>query len=189
MKKRLVTAIIICFIVLLGYAAFFFTTLKDDEEQIRDEVRSVYGEINIVEIKMSDEGSSAIVIFERGFDHLGAMTLSKSWFEWEMQESSSERLPNSMSNGVFYREYDEYTVLAGKIGWNTSNIKIYIGEEREGFSASITELINLRGAFWYFITESGDLSDAVVKVYDEEGNVIAEMDEEVFNGARVDLNN
>ncbi|WP_078578344.1 hypothetical protein [Salipaludibacillus agaradhaerens] len=96
---------------------------------------------------MSDEGSSAIVIFERGFDHLGAMTLSKSWFEWEMQESSSERLPNSMSNGVFYREYDEYTVLAGKIGWNTSNIKVYIGEEREGLSASITELINLRGAF------------------------------------------
>jgi hypothetical protein len=186
LKKRLVTAIIICFIVLLGYAVFFFTTLKDDEEQIRDEVRSVYGEINIVEIKMSDEGSSAIVIFERGFDHLGAMTLSKSWFEWEMQASSSERLPSPMSDGVFYREYDEYTVLAGKVGWNTSDIKVYIGEEREEHSATITELINLSGSFWYLITENDDLSDAVVKVYDEEGNVIAEMDEDVFNGARVE---
>ncbi|WP_078578338.1 hypothetical protein [Salipaludibacillus agaradhaerens] len=188
MKKRLVTVLIIGLIILLGYAVFFFVTLKSDEDQIRDEVRSVYGEASIIEIKMLDGGSDAIVIFEWRSRNVGVMTLSKSWFEWDMVESSSERFPRSMTRGVFYREFDQYTVLTGYVGGETSDIKVYFKEEPDGLLATIKE-DNIVGRTWYLITENDNLSDVVMKAYDEEGNVIAEMDESVFNGARLDLNN
>ncbi|MCR6098137.1 hypothetical protein HXA31_18015 [Salipaludibacillus agaradhaerens] len=184
MKKRLITAILISFIFLFGYAVFFFVTLKDDEKQIRDEVGHVYGDTNIVEIKMLDGESSAIVIFEWNRGNLGAMTLSKSLFQWQMAEAASERLASPMRDGVFYREFNDYTVFIGKVQGETSDINVYFEEVSEEFSATIVE-DNRGRRFWYLITENDDLSNAVVKAYDEEGNVIAQMDEDVFNGARV----
>jgi hypothetical protein len=141
-------------------------TAKEDREMIEDKVMSLqHGDTRIIHIDILED-DYALAFYESDYiPHMGVMELKKGLFDWEFQQSISERIRDNPQ----FTQLTNYSAIYGRAEHDTKDIEVEL-QSGETFPLEIIEGEVTRG-YWIFYTNDKDLSGAKVTRVNRDGEI------------------
>ncbi|WP_017471048.1 hypothetical protein [Amphibacillus jilinensis] len=121
-----------------------------------------------VTIYHSETNNKEAIAFYRwyGMDQLAVMELNKESFNWELVRGVTE----GFTGDIQFIQLDYYAILFQRIPASVVNVEILTQNEK--VHKGRIEVDEYYQPFWYYYSDTEDLSNAIITTYDEEGEVV-----------------
>jgi hypothetical protein len=139
---------------------------KEDREMIEDKVMSLQqSDTRIIHIEILEDDYALAFYESEIYPHMGVMELKKSLFDWEFQQSISERIEDNPQ----FTQLTNYSAIYGRTKHDTKEIEVEL-QNGETFPLETVQG-EARDIYWIFYSNEKDLSGAKVTLVNREGEI------------------
>jgi hypothetical protein len=143
-------------------------TAKEDMEMIEEKVMSLQqgkDDTRIIHIAILEE-DYALAFYESDIiPHMGVMELKKGLFDWEFQQSVSERIRDNPQ----FTQLTNYSAIYGRVKHDTKEIEVEL-QNGETFPLETVQG-EAKSTYWIFYSNEKDLSGAKVTRVNRDGEI------------------
>ncbi|MBM7543039.1 hypothetical protein [Amphibacillus cookii] len=151
--------------------SFSFLFRPNDDILIKQEIdQFLYRDTNIYHSETNDKNEAIAFYQWYRADQLAVIELNKKRFNWEIVRGVTE----GFTGDIQFIQLDYYAVIFQRIPARVVNVEILTQNETVHNGRIVVD--EHYQPFWFYYSDTEDLSNAIITTYDEDGEIVEVID-------------